>query len=236
MTEEKKRGKLIVIEGPDGVGKSTQANVLFGYLSTELRGKLGDGNLLITSEPGGWLHPICGEIRRMLFKEPYSKTLHPDVSGLLFFLDHMQNSIQIEKLLASGSWVICDRWCYSQYAYNEVRPQISDITTNLYVEFEEKCAPEPDLVILLIALPHILRKRLELRDKNKEKDIEQKDKVWGERLEDIGPAYLNVRQMYFNKNHPEWCMVNDQGSQEPEQLFQDQIKPVIDDLIYNHFG
>ncbi len=234
MREKKERGRLIVVEGPDGVGKSIQTMAIYNYLSKEHP----HISLHVTKEPGGSLHSLCGEIRRILFKEHYSRDLHPDSSGLLFFLDHMQNAIVTEALVKAGAWVLSDRWCYSQYAYNEVRAKTSDIATNLYVEFEETSI-QPDLLFLLTTSPNILRERIEEREEKKEKDLRQKEKQWGEQSdfpEKIIEAYDKVYNIYRNYihrelDHPSWIKIIDDGLQTPEFIFFDHIQPYLDEAL-----
>ena len=60
-----KRGSFITCEGPDGVGKTTQALELVKYLREQ------GHDVLHTREPGGT--PIGEKIRALLLNEPMTR-------------------------------------------------------------------------------------------------------------------------------------------------------------------
>jgi dTMP kinase len=72
------RGTFITLEGIDGCGKSTQAELLCAWLSDTL----GEGKVLRTFEPGGW---GGGDILRRLLLEDAVFT--PRTELLLFLAD-----------------------------------------------------------------------------------------------------------------------------------------------------
>jgi len=104
-----KMGKFITVEGIEGVGKST--NVSHLTRAIEARGHA----VLSTREPGGT--PMAERIREMLIEhgdEPMS-----DVAELLLMFAsrslHVNNVIV--PALASGTWVVCDRFVDASRAY-----------------------------------------------------------------------------------------------------------------------
>lgn len=103
------RGRFISFEGGEGAGKSTQARLLKPAL--EARGH----GVLLTREPGG--SPGAEEIRKLLVEgEPDRWT--PLAETLLFLAaraDHVARVI--EPALASGTWVISDRFSDSTFVY-----------------------------------------------------------------------------------------------------------------------
>lgn len=108
MTEPCRRGRFIVFEGGEGAGKSTQASLLAKALRD--RGR----NVVTTREPGGT--PGAEALRTLLLDH----ALHwgPRAEALLFAAarsDHVERVI--EPALASGSWVVCDRFVDSSRAY-----------------------------------------------------------------------------------------------------------------------
>jgi dTMP kinase len=102
------RGKFIALEGGEGAGKSTQARLLAEALRA--RGI----ELVLTREPGGT--PLAEAIRSLLLGEGEGPDLRTE--ALLFAAarsDHVSRLIR--PALASGLWVVCDRFVDSSRAY-----------------------------------------------------------------------------------------------------------------------
>ena len=104
------KGLFIVFEGIDGAGKSTQARLLAEALERE--GK----QVYITAEPT----PLpSGRALREVLGGKVKKT--PCEIALMFAEDRVAHNkdgeIGIEKLLADGVCIICDRYYYSSLAY-----------------------------------------------------------------------------------------------------------------------
>lgn len=100
------KSTFIVIEGIDGVGKSTLAKNLATMLSPEY-------NVLLTREPGG--STLGKEIRKILQE---SANLDPRAQFLLFAADRAQHIAEIIKpALSEGNIVISDRFIDSSIAY-----------------------------------------------------------------------------------------------------------------------
>ena len=108
-----KRGLFFVIEGPDGLGKSTQASILKDYL--ECKGR----RVLLTREPGGsWFGDA---IRNILLTSSTDHVLTPEAELFLFLADRANHVQQvIVPTLASGMDVVCDRYVHSTYVYQSV--------------------------------------------------------------------------------------------------------------------
>lgn len=105
---------LIVLEGPEGAGKTTQAALLAERLGAADAGTAGGRPVLLFREPGGT--PAGDEIRRILL-DPRS-----DIDGraeaLLFMASRAQLvEREIAPALAAGAVVILDRFYLSTYAY-----------------------------------------------------------------------------------------------------------------------
>jgi len=103
-------GKLIVIEGLEGAGKSTAVNVIIDFLS-EFNIKT-----ITTREPGG---TEIGEQLRSIIKNPeYSDVLDDRSELLLLYTARIQLIEQIIKpALNQGHWVRADRFELSTKAY-----------------------------------------------------------------------------------------------------------------------
>ncbi|MDI7275722.1 MAG: dTMP kinase [Anaerolineae bacterium] len=101
--------RLIVFEGAEGSGKTTQLHLLRAYL--EGRGL----RVLATREPGGT--PI-GERIRAITNDPASESMQPRAELLLYLASRAQLVEQVIKpALAQGILVLCDRYAESSLAY-----------------------------------------------------------------------------------------------------------------------
>lgn len=140
------RGRFIVFEGGEGVGKSTQAARLAGHLDA-----------VLTRQPGG---TTIGTGLRRLLLDPSTTALSTRAEALLMAADRAQHRAElIEPSLAAGRDVVCDRYTYSSVAYqgygrgldcHEVRCLSAWATEEQW----------PDLVILLDLDPEIAAQRL----------------------------------------------------------------------------
>ena len=144
------KGLFIVFEGIDGAGKSTQARLLAEALERE--GK----QVYITAEPT----PLpSGRALREVLGGKVKKT--PCEIALMFAEDRVAHNkdgeIGIEKLLADGVCIICDRYYYSSLAY-----QGSQCDYEWVRSLNTRC-PEirhPDLCIFLDLTPTESMKRI----------------------------------------------------------------------------
>ncbi len=102
-------GQFITLEGVEGVGKTTNINILKSVL-TQL-----EIPFITTREPGGT--SIAEEIRQLLLTKK-TEELQPISELLLIFAGRAQHiNTVINPALASGKWVICDRFTDATYAY-----------------------------------------------------------------------------------------------------------------------
>ena len=102
------QGKYIVIEGHDGTGKSTQADLLQQYLTNQ-----GIESIHI-KEPGG--SPVAEAIRSVILNGDLQRT--PMTNALLFTANrHELWHAVIEPALSKGVWVICTRNYWSTLVF-----------------------------------------------------------------------------------------------------------------------
>ncbi len=131
--------RFVSIEGGEGAGKSTVINALRDAL--EARGE----RVVATREPGGT--PLAEMIRNLLL-DPAHEPATPETETLLMFAARAQHVREtILPALASGAWVLCDRFTDSSYAYQGAGRGVDDsfITT-----LERECVGiEPGLTFLL---------------------------------------------------------------------------------------
>jgi dTMP kinase len=140
--------RLIVLEGLDGAGTTTQARRLVDHL----RG--GGHPVHLTREPSDG--PVGRLIREMLTGHHAiaDQAIGQSTFGLLFAadrLDHLQR--EVEPQLAAGVTVISDRWYHSSLAYQGTGADRDWITTL------NARARRPDLTIFLEVRPEIAAQR-----------------------------------------------------------------------------
>ena len=103
-----KKGKFIVLEGPDRCGKSTQAKLLVNYLIEQ--GK----DVLLTREPGGTR--TAEQIRQIVLQPGLNIT--PMAELFLYEASRAQHTEEhILPALEAGKIVICERYTMSTCAY-----------------------------------------------------------------------------------------------------------------------
>lgn len=140
--------RLIVLEGLDGAGTTTQSRRLVEHLRS--RGRLAH----LTREPSDG--PVGRLIREMLTGH-HALTdgrISQSTFGLLFAadrLDHLQR--EVEPRLAAGAIVVSDRWYHSSLAYQGTGADRDWIATL------NARARRPDLTIFLQVRPEIAAQR-----------------------------------------------------------------------------
>ncbi|MGH8183325.1 MAG: dTMP kinase [Rhodanobacteraceae bacterium] len=104
-----RRGRLISLEGGEGAGKSTLLAGLRSHFEHEAL------DVLYTREPGGT--PL-GEAIRALVLDPAHRDTAAVTELLLMFAARAQLVREVlQPALASGRWVLCDRFTDASYAY-----------------------------------------------------------------------------------------------------------------------
>ena len=101
-----RKGRFLTLEGVDGAGKSTHVD----WLVVRLRSM--GLKVLSTREPGGT--PVGEKLREMLLQD----AMHLETETLLMFAaraEHLHKVIL--PALASGTWVVCDRFTDATFAY-----------------------------------------------------------------------------------------------------------------------
>lgn len=203
------QGKFVTLEGSEGVGKTTSLNFVKDFL--ESRGH----TVVVTREPGGT--PLAEDLRATLLANRVEK-IEPDTELLLMFAARCQHVNQVIKpALASGSWVLSDRFVDASYAYQgggrgiafERIKQIEDWSLDGF---------KPDLTILLDMPVEDGMERTRLRG--------APDRFESEKME----FYQKIREAYLQraKQDPERIHVID-AAPEIEQV-QLSIRSLLQDL------
>jgi dTMP kinase len=106
-------GKLIVFEGVEGSGKSTQIQKCQEWLQNSDR--LSGTSVVVTREPGG---TELGVGLRRLLLEGHRDLIHDRAELFLYASDRSQHVEEVLKpQLAKGAIILCDRYTDSTVAY-----------------------------------------------------------------------------------------------------------------------
>jgi dTMP kinase len=162
-------GKLVVLEGLDGAGTTSQAKRLCDTLSQRTIANH------LTRQPSDG--PIGKLIRQMLTGNhmmPNGDAPHQDMFGLLFAadrLDHVQR--EVFPALAAGKVVVADRWYHSSFAY-----QGTDADAD-WIKILNQRAKVPDLTLFLRVDPDVAAQRRAAAGRSQElfEDIQMQRKV-----------------------------------------------------------
>jgi dTMP kinase len=108
------RGKLIVFEGGEGCGKTTQLSLIADWLGQSPH-IARFTQCLTTREPGGT--DLCQGIRQILLT-PQEETMTSTTELLLYAADRAQHVEScLRPALEAGALVLCDRYTDSTVAY-----------------------------------------------------------------------------------------------------------------------
>ena len=199
-------GRLITLEGLEGVGKST--NMEFIHHKLQEAGI----DVEVTREPGGT--PLAEKIRALVLNTTDESL--PDLCELLLIFAarsaHLEN--RIRPALDHGRWVLCDRFTDATYAYQgggrglplEIIAKLEDLVQS---------GLRPDLTILLDTPVEIGLERIRERGGT--------DRFESQRLE----FFQRTREVYLSRaqQEPERCVVVD--ASRPLAQVQDDLAKVI---------
>jgi dTMP kinase len=151
-----RRGYFITLEGGEGVGKSTQAQLLASRLQEA------GLKAVTTREPGG--SPRAEALRRVVLSGA-AAPFGPSGEAILFSaarIDHVDQ--KIAPALAAGEWVICDRFADSTRAYQGAAGKLD----KSLIDSLERVAvgdTRPDLTLILdMPVERSLARAAERRD------------------------------------------------------------------------
>lgn len=202
------KGLFIVIEGPDGAGKSTMANKIGEYFSAKGR------QIEFTREPGGT--NISEKIRELILDKNNTE-MDYKTEALLYAAARAQLvSQKIIPWLKSGKIVISERYVYSSLVYQ-------GIGRNLGIEEIKKINDfgtsglEPDMVLFFDIDP---KKALE-----RKLNIDGGDRIENENISFHQSVYEGYKKI--TNNYSNIITINAQRS--VEEIFED-VKKIIDSI------
>ena len=187
---------LIVLEGLDGAGKSTQVRMLKEYIQNS-------GKVLRYIHFPQFDTPVYGEMIAKFLRGDYGKieNVHPQIVALLFAEDRRVASCKIKEWLQAGDVVLLDRYVYSNIAYQCAKMPNAverDILRNWIfdTEYNVNSIPIPDVNIFLDVPVSFVDKKLK---ENREGD----DREYLKGKSDIHEADIEfqkrVREIYLKE-------------------------------------
>lgn len=221
---------LIVLEGLDGAGKSTQVRKLRTYLDEVYK----------THE---YIHfprynaPVYGDLISRFLRGDFggNNAVHPQLVALLFAEDRHGAAPEIKRMLDTGMPVLLDRYVYSNIAYQCAKLRDENEAERLRdwifnTEYGDFGLPVPDLNIFLDVPISFVEAKLA---SNREGD----DRNYLEGAQDIHEADINfqikVRDIYRRQCEldPDFiridCADADGNMLPPDRIFE-KIRKVID--------
>ncbi|MCY1156408.1 MAG: putative thymidylate kinase [Nitrososphaera sp.] len=143
------RGKIIVIEGTDKAGKTSQSRMLAETLKVS-------GKVCVILDFPDYTTPIGMEIKAFLEgKRDYL----PEVKHLLFSANRWEKKKEIESMLENGTIIVMNRYWQSNLVYGVANGM--DINWLLRLD---KGLPNEDIVLVILVNPNISAKRAEMQD------------------------------------------------------------------------
>jgi dTMP kinase len=182
------RGLLVVLEGPEGAGKTTQLRLLAEWLGAHGQ------TVVALREPGGTV--VGDEIRRILL-DPASDIV-PRSEALLFMASRAQLvEREIRPVLDQGAIVLIDRFFLATYAYQGIGRGLPEDELRAANVFATQRL-QPDLTLLLM-LP--VEQGLERAIQRGERDrMERAELEFHER---VAHAFDTFAKPEWQRAHPE---------------------------------
>ena len=186
------RGRLITLEGSEGVGKSTNLDVVCKFLEEKRI------RFTVTREPGGT--EIAERIRELLLSET-TEIMDGLTELLLMFAARNQHlTRKILPELDQGLWVVSDRFTDASYAYQAFGRSVAIEKVDTLRRLVQD-GFNPDLTLLLDVEPDVSRGRISDRelDRIEKENLEFYQRVRAGYL-DLAEKLERIKLIDANKN------------------------------------
>ena len=224
---------LVVLEGLDGAGKSTQVKKLRAYLESIF------GNLEYIHFPR-YDSPVYGDLISRFLRGDFgsNEVVHPQLVALLFAEDRHGAAPQMKNVLAGGGTVLLDRYVYSNIAYQCAKVKDSKEAEDLrdwifnteYGDFE---LPKPDLNIFLDVPIGFVESKLKSQRGGADRDyleggqdIHEADIEFQKKVRDIYRKQCELDPRFIRID----CS-DENGQMLPPGAIFDKVKTVVDSAI-----
>lgn len=182
-----RKGKLIVIDGADGSGKSTQAHLLVEFLQKK-------------AVPVRYIHfpryynSFHGKTVAKFLRGEFGSIdeVSPYLASLAYALDRASMKEEMDEYLALGGIIVTDRYATSNMAhqgakFTDIKSQDEYLKWEYELEYKVHKLPKEDLVVYLSIPPEVKAKLTANRRPQKyllgKKDIHEEDKDYQKRTQ-----------------------------------------------------
>ena len=224
---------LVVLEGLDGAGKSTQVKKLRTYLEGLF------GSLEYIHFPR-YDAPVYGDLISRFLRGYFgsNEQVHPQLVALLFAEDRHGAAPEMKKTLETGGHVLLDRYVYSNIAYQCAKLSDKDEAESLRdwifnTEYGNFALPKPDLNIFLDVPIGFVESKLKSQRGGADRDyleggqdIHEADIEFQKKVRDIYRRQCELDPKFIRID----C-TDDYGQMLPPGAIFAKVKEVVDNAI-----
>ncbi len=211
-------GKLIVVEGGDGTGKQTQAELLVEKINKSAKIQ-GQARYVSFPNYGSYWGDKVQDYKN---EEFCSLEESGPFSALLYSMDRFDQRDYLIEILERGDWIVCDRYVESNWVYQGIK--IADIEQRdrfqeFLREFEYKRGelPVPDIFFYLDIDISLQKKRLLEKAESGDTDAHERN------LEFMKESIEEYRRLARKHSWEVINCCNEAGEQFPRQEIAEEI-------------
>lgn len=223
------KGKFIAIEGGDGSGKGTQAELLKKYFEEK------DQTVFKISFPQ-YGKPSAKIVEKYLNGEfGQAGSVAPELASLPYALDRFAAAPLIREKLDSGTIVIADRYMASNLAHQATGIENHKMRREFYkllieIEFGLLGIPKPDMNIVLAVPTEMAQANVDKKGSreytDKKRDIHEAD---FNHLENAKRNYIELCELYPEEFIRLDCLENNQLLPIPD--VHSKLLSLVDDIL-----
>lgn len=225
---------LVVLEGLDGAGKSTQVKRLRSYLESRCK------SLEYIHFPR-YDAPVYGDLISRFLRGDFggNDQVHPQLVALLFAEDRHGAVPEMKRILASGGTVLLDRYVYSNIAYQCAKLHTEEEKEALRkwiidTEYGAFGLPVPDLNIFLDVPTGFVEKKLSADRRGNDRtylagghDIHEADMAFQRRVREI---YLS--QCALDPKFMRVDCSDSSGNMLPPDIIAGKVRAEVDKALF----
>ena len=224
---------LIVLEGLDGAGKSTQVKKLREYLESVCK------SLEYIHFPR-YDAPVYGDLISRFLRGDFgsNETVHPQLVALLYAEDRHGAAPEMRKVIDAGGTVLLDRYVYSNIAYQCAKISDSEQKESLRqwifdTEYGDFDLPKPDLNLFLDVPISFVERKLTSARKGGDReylaggtDIHEADMQFQCRVRDVYRRQCELDPKFIRID----CSDSEGNMLSPDAIFA-KVRSCVDEVL-----